>query len=115
MMQQWTRPIAGVRWIDRNAVVDVVGEVDMANSMDFQQGLLAVLDERPGRMIVNLSRVRHMDSTGLASLVKLLKKARKYGTDLILVGLTDRVRSLFEITRLYPVFTIFATEQEAMT
>lgn len=114
MTQEWTKPIAAVRWVNDTAVIEVHGEVDLANSMDFQQGLLSVLDRHPQRMVIHLGGVRHMDSTGLASLVKLLKKARKYGTDLVLVGLGERVRSLFEITRLYPVFTIFDNEQEAL-
>ena len=107
-------PVQGVRWQDTIAIVDVAGDIDLNRSLDFQRSLLEVLDKKPGRIIVNLSGVPYMDSSGVASLVKLLSRTRKCGSQLTLVGLTKRVQSLFEITRLDVVFSICATEKEAM-
>jgi len=107
-------PVREVRWIDKSAVVQVVGEIDLNCSLAFQQDLLAVLEKRPRRIVVDLSGVSYMDSSGVASLVKLLSRVRKCGASLYLVGLTDRVRSVFEITRLDTVFDIRDTQQEAL-
>jgi anti-anti-sigma factor len=108
-------PIRGTRQVGDAAVVDVAGDVDLNCSHLFQQKLLAVLDGSPSKMIVNLAGVSYMDSSGVASLVKVLSRARKGGCALMLVGLQARVRSVFEITRLDTVFTIKATEQEALS
>lgn len=107
-------PVTGVRWRGKTAIVDVAGDIDLGTSLDFQQSLLAMLDDRPQRVVVNLSRVPYMDSSGVASLVKLLAKANKQGSSVALAELTPRVRSIFEITRLDGIFQIFATEQEAL-
>jgi len=107
-------PVQGVRWKDRVAIVDVVGDIDLNKSLDFQKSLLEVLEQRPQQIIVNLSEVPYMDSSGVASLVKLLSRTRKSGSQLCLVGLSPRVKSLFEITRLDVVFTIHASEKEAI-
>ncbi len=107
-------PVKAVRWVDRTAIVDVTGDIDLSQSVDFQQRLLALLDEKPQRIIVDLSLVPYMDSSGVASLVKVLSRARKIGASLHLVGLTARVRSLFEITRLDSVFSIRSNVNEAM-
>ena len=107
-------PVKAVRWVRKTAVVDVAGDIDLHSSLDFQQRLLAVLDDKPQRIVVNLKDVPYMDSSGVASLVKLLSKARKAGATLALTGLTDRVRSIFEITRLDGIFQVFPTEKEAM-
>lgn len=107
-------PIHNVRWVKRSVIVEVAGDVDLNRSNDFQQALQAVLDQRPERMIIHLGGVPYMDSSGVASLVKLMGWARKCGTALFLVELRDRVRSLFEITRLDNVFTICKDEQEAL-
>ncbi len=107
-------PVTGVRWQDQIAIVDVAGDIDLTRSLDFQKSLLSVLDDRPQRIIVNLSGVRYMDSSGVASLVKLLARTRKSGCPLSLVGLTSRVKSLFEITRLDIVFNISPTESDAL-
>jgi len=112
--EQGSSPVQGVRWQQSTAIVDVAGDIDLNRSMEFQKSLLDVLDERPQRIIVNLADVPYMDSSGVASLVKLLSRTRKCGAQLCLVGLTQRVRSLFEITRLDVVFTICVTEKEAL-
>ena len=109
-----TSPVQGVRWVERAAIVDVAGDIDLNRSMEFQESLLDVLEQRPQRIVVNLSDVSYMDSSGVASLVKLLSRTRKSGSRLCLFGLTQRVQSLFEITRLDVVFTICASEKEAL-
>lgn len=106
--------IQGVRWVDTAAIIDVEGDIDLNRSMEFQKSLLDVLDQGPKRIIVNLSGVSYMDSSGVACLVKLLARARKSGSQLCLIGLTKRVQSLFEITRLDIVFNICLSEKEAL-
>ena len=107
-------PVQQVRWVDRAAVVDVTGEIDLNCSSAFQEDLLAVLDKSPDRIVVNLTEVSYMDSSGVASLVKLLSRVRRHQIPLYLYGLTDRVKGVFEITRLDNVFEIHATEAEAL-
>ncbi len=103
-----------VRWVDKAAIVDVSGDIDLNRSLDFQQRLLSVLDERPERLVVNLADVSYMDSSGVASLVKVLSRARKSKTQFRLLSLQERVRSVFEITRLDTVFEIHDTQEEAL-
>lgn len=106
--------VKSVEWDKEAAIITVAGDVDLNRSNEFQQALLDVLDKKPERMIVHLGAVPYMDSSGVASLVKLLSRARKVGTRIYLVDLTARVRSIFEITRLDNVFSICPTVQEAM-
>ncbi|HXV18631.1 MAG TPA: STAS domain-containing protein, partial [Candidatus Omnitrophota bacterium] len=55
-----------------------------------------------------------IDSSGLATLVEMLKKTKSQGGSLGLAGMTDKVRSLFEITKLDKLFFISANQQEAI-
>ena len=107
-------PVRAVRWVGKSAVVDVVGDVDLNRSPRLQAALLKLLDKSPSRIVVNLAGVGYMDSSGVASLVKLLSRTRKMGLSLSLVGVDGRVRSVFEITRLDRIFNIFDTEEEAL-
>ena len=107
-------PVTAVRWSDSTAIVQVEGDIDLARSSAFQQDLLVLIEKKPGRIIVDLSGVPYMDSSGLASLVKLLSRSRKTGIPVSLVGLTEKVRSLFEITRLEKVFETHETVAEAL-
>jgi len=107
-------PVTGVRWAQSTAVVNVEGEIDLSRSLEFQQSLLEVLDRKPDKIVIDLAKVGYMDSSGVASLVKVLSRTRKSGTSLHLAAMTHRVRSIFEITRLDTVFEIFPTVEEAM-
>lgn len=113
--QAANNPIENWRWDGDSLVLQVAGDIDLERSIAFQQALLELMDSQdPRRIVVNLSKVPYMDSSGVASLVKLLSRVRKSGRTLRLAGLTDRVRSIFEITRLDSVFEIYPTEREAL-
>ncbi len=107
-------PISNIRWMDKTAIVDVTGDIDLHRSSQLQQGLLGVLDKKPSRILINLAGVPYMDSSGVASLVKLLSRTKKIGVPLSLVAPTRKVLSILEITRLDSVFTISDSEEEAM-
>ncbi|TVQ79393.1 MAG: anti-sigma factor antagonist [Phycisphaeraceae bacterium] len=91
------------------------GDIDLSCSRDLQQSMRQALDGKPERVVVDLSRVPYMDSSGVATLVEAMQIARKQSTRLILCGLQDKVRSIFEIARLDRVFTIARSLEEANT
>ncbi|MGC9454493.1 MAG: STAS domain-containing protein [Phycisphaerae bacterium] len=107
-------PVESIEWQQGTAVVQVVGDIDLNRSPALQDALLKLLDENPSTVVIDLGGVGYMDSSGVASLVKLLSRVRKKGVSLKLAGLTDRVRNIFEITRLDSVFEIHGTREEAL-
>ena len=64
--------------------------------------------------VVDLSGVRHMNSSGLGMLIGALTTARNTGGDLRLAAVGDRVRALLEVTQLDGVFAQFPTVDEAV-
>ena len=105
------------RWVgpdNRTAVFEATGDIDLHRSSEFQQALLDLAGKRPEQIVLDLTGVGYMDSSGVASLVKLLARVRRDHIALKLAGLTPRVRSVFEITRLDTVFEIYPTTQEAL-
>ena len=107
-------PQTNIQWEDKTAVVEVSGDVDLHRSLMLQETLMGLLPQNPTAIIVDLGGVDYMDSSGVASLVKLLSRTRKDSVRLTLVGLNMKVQSIFEITRLDSVFDIRSTRQEAM-
>ena len=67
---------------------------------------MKLLSSSPKRLVVDLTQVELMDSSGVATLIEVLQVQRKDGRKLVLCGLQDKVRSVFEITRLNEVFVI---------
>jgi anti-sigma B factor antagonist len=97
-------------------VLEVSGEVDIVRSPDLQVSLQQAIGDIPGKgtVIVDLSGVTYMDSSGVATLVRGLQLSRKKGVGLVLCAMQDRVRSIFEIARLDTVFPIAGTLDEAL-
>ena len=104
-----------IRRVDNGTIVDVSGDIDLASSPEVRKALLhEVRDNRKPRVVMNLSAVRYIDSSGVASLVEGLKASRDIGSRFILVGLTGPAREVLQLSRLVKVFEIYETEGEAL-
>lgn len=95
------------------AVLAPKGDVDMNVSPILREALRHALLDRPERLIVDMTSVSYMDSSGVATLVEAMKIARTAGTRLVLCAMNDRVRGIFEIARLDRYFTIVPTLDNA--
>lgn len=94
-------------------IVDVTGDIDMETSPSLRKTLLDSL-KNTSRLFLNLHDVRYVDSSGIASLVEVLKEARRTEKRLVLVGLNEAVREVLQLTRLTKIFEIRETEEAAM-
>jgi anti-sigma B factor antagonist len=104
-----------IRRVDNTAIVDVSGDIDLASSPEVRKALLhEVRDNRRPRVVMNLSEVRYIDSSGVASLVEGLKASRDIGSRFIMVGLSGPAREVLQLSRLVKVFEIYDTEGEAL-
>ena len=98
---------------DDSVIVAPEGEVDLSNSRELQVELKKVLKGKPLRVVIDLSRVPYMDSSGVATLVEAMQIARRHSTDLVLCTLQPKVQSVFEIARLDRVFRITENVESA--
>lgn len=87
--------------------------MDAHNSGAFKEQMLVLFDEGKCNLIIDLSAVRFVDSSGLGALVSGFKNASARDGSLKLCGLQPQVRSMFELTRLHRVFEIYTTPEEA--
>lgn len=90
-------------------VLPVDGDVDVATAPLLRQRLDSLLDNGPSEVVVDLSAVGFLDSSGLGALVWGLKKAKARGGWVRLVVVEPRVRRMFELTGLDRSFQIFDT------
>jgi anti-sigma B factor antagonist len=87
-------------------VITVSGEVDLATSPDLDAAIIAGLDSGAGSLVVDLTDVSFMDSSGLGVIVRGLKRCREADKDLDLVITNERVLKVFGITGLDQVIPI---------
>jgi anti-sigma B factor antagonist len=94
-------------------IVEVAGQIDLGTSPALRKTLLESL-KGTQRLAINLTAVEYVDSSGIASLLEVLKEARKTEKRIVLFGLTGAVLQVLELTRLTRVFEIFETEEQAL-
>lgn len=87
-------------------VMRIHGDIDVYTAALVREKLDDQLYEGHSDLVVDLTGVTFLDSTGLGVLVGRLKRARTLGGSLRLVGPTERVRKVFAITGLDKVFEI---------
>ena len=95
--------------LDERIVVHVAGEVDLANAPELDSQLAAVMTEAPSQLVVDLTNVTFMDSTGLGVLVRALKRSRELDIRLDLIVTNERVLKVFGITGLDTVLPIHSS------
>jgi anti-sigma B factor antagonist len=86
------------------AVVAVAGEVDVATAPRLREQLIELVNHGRHHIVVDLSDVEFLDSTGLGVLVGALKRVRTNSGELALVCSEPRILKVFEITGLTKVF-----------
>jgi len=97
--------VAGITEQLTHVVVALEGEIDLEQAGAVRKALLDSL--KKGRnVLVDLSKVTYIDSSGIASLVEGLQVARRQRSELVLVAVNQRVRRVLELARLDKVFSI---------
>ena len=89
-------------------------DIDINSSPLFKKAFDRVIKEKSQKVLINLEKVEYVDSSGLATLVEMLKNVKAYGGKLKLSNLSHKVRSLFEITKLEKLFDIVDTQSNAL-
>jgi anti-sigma B factor antagonist len=103
------------RRVDKTTIFDVSGDIDLANSPEIRKALMReVKENRTPKVVMNLSKVRYIDSSGVASLVEGLKASRDAGSRFILYGLSPSAREVLQLSRLLKIFEVYDNEEQAM-
>ena len=94
-------------------LVTLTGELDFASGSELAT-VLAGLAGRPHRIVVDLSRLEFVDSSGVKLLVSAARSAESAGGGLVLVSPTASVRRVFEILHLFDVVAVLDDRQQAI-
>lgn len=95
-------------------VVPEFTELDIQNSNQFKTEMSKFLDQGKLKILVNLKNIIYIDSSGLGSIVSLMKKTLQLDGEFKLCELTQDVESAFSTTQLDKIFDIRATEKNGI-
>jgi len=95
-------------------VLPLEGQVDLNVSAKVSETINELIEEKPARLVVDLSGVTYIDSSGLAVLINATHDMEDYGGILMLAGVREEVRPILETARLENYFLIFPSVDEAL-
>jgi anti-sigma B factor antagonist len=90
-----------------------VDELDAGNAPEFKRDIAPVLQANT-RLVLDLSRLRFVDSSGLGAILSCLRQLTAKNGDLKLCGMSKQVRAAFELVRMNRIFDIVGTKEEAV-
>jgi anti-sigma B factor antagonist len=99
---------------ERTAVVTVRGEIHLATAPDFSERLNDVIAAGNTGVVVDLTEVGFIDSTGLSVLLNALRRITRAGGSLVLVCTNPTVLRLFQVTKMDTTFTIVPSRVQAL-
>jgi anti-sigma B factor antagonist len=99
---------------DRANVLPLEGDIDLHVSPVVREALNAMIKKKPERIVIDLSRVTYIDSSGVAALILAMQDVEAYGGKFFLSGLQETLRLIFETSRLERVFRIFPDVDAAL-
>lgn len=93
-------------------VIAVTGEIDIANAPKLHERLVRAFDVPSSEVIVDLSKVSFIDSTGLGVLVNARQRSRNNGSSLKLILPHGQARFPFEVTGLAELFDLHTVDSQ---
>ncbi len=99
---------------DGGVIVAVTGEVDLYASPRLRREIVGWIKERILSLVVDLSGVTYMDSSGIATLVEGLQLSRKYGGRFTIARPGPSIQEVLRFAHLDKVFPIFGSVEEAL-
>jgi len=95
-------------------VLNLAGKIDIDSSPELKAKVLDLIEEGYMSVFIDFSKITFMNSSGLGSLISTIKEARLKDAGLIIINPTTFIKSLFKLTQLDKILTIYDSLEEAL-
>lgn len=90
------------------------GEININNSPELRKAFEAIIKRNDKKVLVDFSAVSYIDSSGLATLIEMLQRLKKIGGSMRFSNMDQKIKNIFEVTKLHKLFEIFDTRELAL-
>jgi anti-sigma B factor antagonist len=103
------------RKVEDVTVIDAAGRITLGEgSTSFRDTVRKLVAAGDKKIVLNLAEVSYIDSSGIGELVSAFTSVANQSGQLKLLNLTERIKGLLQITKLYTVFEVFDSEATAI-
>jgi len=90
------------------------GEITINNSPDLRKTFDQIIKRNEKKVLADFSGVSYIDSSGLATLIEMFQRLKKIGGRLRFCCMDQKVKNIFEVTKLHKFFEILDTQESAL-
>ncbi|MCF7878149.1 MAG: STAS domain-containing protein [Candidatus Omnitrophica bacterium] len=94
--------------------VSVSGEINIDTSPDLRKAFDQYAKQGIKKVIIDCANLTYIDSSGLATLIELMQRLKKIKGELKICNLAEKVKSVFEVTKLDKLFDICSNQEQAV-
>ena len=95
-------------------IVSLEGRLDLTKSDTFEKNVTKKIEEEPRNLIVNLSKISYMSSSGIRAMLAIHRLLDSYGKSMCLCEVPPVVKKVIEVVEISQIFTVFDQEEEAL-
>lgn len=95
-------------------IIQVSGRIDPLTSNQLEEELNKVISSGTSKLVLNLSGVDFISSSGLRVFLTGLKKVKAQNGDIKICGMNSNIEKIFRISGFVSLFDIFPSEEEAV-
>ena len=106
---------AHVRHQPQAAIVDLEGEINSFAENVLNTAYEEAVSHQPELLLLNFRQVEYINSSGIALIVGVLKRAQKMNCPLVACGLSEHYTEIFHITRLTDYMPLYPDEASALS
>lgn len=96
------------------AICALEGEININNSPDLRKVFDEFIKRNEKKVLIDFTNVTYIDSSGLATLIEMLQRMKKIGGRMRFSNMDQKVKNIFEITKLHKLFEIFDNRESAI-
>ncbi len=95
-------------------ICSLSGEINITTSPQLRKTFESFVSSNVTKIVIDFSQVSYIDSSGLATFIELLQRLKKIGGNFCICSMSQKVKNIFEVTKLHKLFTLFDTREEAI-
>ena len=95
-------------------IIGIQGRLDTITSTVFEKRLTELIDQQVTRLLVNCTQMDYISSSGLRTLLIILKRITPAGGKLVICGLRENIHEIFAISGFTTIFEIYPGEEDAL-
>lgn len=90
------------------------GEINITTSPELRKIFEGFIRANEKKVLINFSGISYIDSSGLATLIEMLQRLKGIGGKMRFSNMEQKIKNIFEITKLYKLFEIFDNQETAL-